>query len=398
MLKSSFYVFDIKKILKKSLFISVILFLLLCSKSNFSIMKNTVTLFVSNVIPALFPFIFFTNVILNTGYISYIYSSPLCIVLSRILRISVYGSAAVIIGLLMGYPNSAKYVGKMVSEGKISLSEANYLMSFTNNASPVYILSSIGIGMFSNIYVGILLLFSNILSSIIISLFLLLFKRSRDFSYSSNIIQHSKGKINKIYEKKCQNIKLAKFDFDSIYLSIKDSMKTLSIIFSFMAVFSIIFNYIKKIAVYVSKILGISKYSVLDYFLGIFEKTSGIQYLNIKNIQTEKKLVIIAFFIGFSSLSIISQIFSCVYKNRISLSNLIFSKLVQGILCGVFTYVLLSVEYFKTKILDAFNLPTYFNLDSTSLNNSLFFKRISSKRLHIYYHIYNIIIYIFVYK
>ena len=62
----------IKNIIKLSAF-TFTLFLLLCfSKQNFESVKSSISIFTLNIIPSLFPFIFFTEVILNTGIIELI--------------------------------------------------------------------------------------------------------------------------------------------------------------------------------------------------------------------------------------------------------------------------------------------------------------------------------------
>jgi hypothetical protein len=48
-------------------------------------------------------------------------------------------------------------------------------------------------------------------------------------------------------------------------------------------------------------------------------------------------------FLGFSSLSIILQLFSCIYTNNFKLKILIKGKLLHGILSCIITYILVNI-------------------------------------------------------
>ncbi len=54
---------------------------------------------------------------------------------------SFYGSFAVLSGFFCGYPMGAKIIADLLLQGKISLEEASYLLSFCNNASPSFIIT-----------------------------------------------------------------------------------------------------------------------------------------------------------------------------------------------------------------------------------------------------------------
>ena len=45
----------------------------------------------------------------------------------------------------------AKAVNEYLDKKEITIKQANFLMSFANNANPIFILSTIGIAMYNNI-------------------------------------------------------------------------------------------------------------------------------------------------------------------------------------------------------------------------------------------------------
>lgn len=93
-----------------------------------------------SVLPTLLPFIIASNLLMKTRSIDLVVriSGPL---LGRLFCISDYGSFAVVAGFLCGYPMGSKVTCDLLCEGHISCSEAQYLLSFCNNASPMFIIS-----------------------------------------------------------------------------------------------------------------------------------------------------------------------------------------------------------------------------------------------------------------
>lgn len=94
------------------------------------------------VFPTLFPFMLITNLLMASGGISFISGilrRPFC----RIFGVSGNGSFAVLAGFLCGYPMGAKVTADLLRTNRISLREGQYLLSFCNNTSPVFIINFI---------------------------------------------------------------------------------------------------------------------------------------------------------------------------------------------------------------------------------------------------------------
>ena len=94
------------------------------------------------VLPTLLPFFILTNVMIQSNSIQYI--SNVCHPLfHRIFRVSSNGSFAILAGFLCGYPVGSKVTADLLHTNRISIKEANYLLSFCNNTSPAFITSYI---------------------------------------------------------------------------------------------------------------------------------------------------------------------------------------------------------------------------------------------------------------
>ncbi|TCL58490.1 hypothetical protein EDD76_106143 [Kineothrix alysoides] len=62
-------------------------------------------------------------------------------VLKPLLSISLNGIYALVIGFLCGFPMGAKVIADLLSRGKLSQKEAQFLLSFCNNIGPIYFMS-----------------------------------------------------------------------------------------------------------------------------------------------------------------------------------------------------------------------------------------------------------------
>lgn len=90
-------------------------------------------------LPNLFPFFVITNLLISTGgfqVISHIFA-PLC---SKCFKVSADGAIVILGGFLCGYPMGAKMTADLFQKSRISEQEGNYLLSFCNNASPMFII------------------------------------------------------------------------------------------------------------------------------------------------------------------------------------------------------------------------------------------------------------------
>lgn len=98
------------------------------------------TLWFDNMVPALFPFMVISALIIRLDIAPYIVSF-LHPVLKLLFRTDLYCEYAIVMGFLCGYPMGAIVVGDLLKEGKITTEKADYLMGFCNNIGPVFFCS-----------------------------------------------------------------------------------------------------------------------------------------------------------------------------------------------------------------------------------------------------------------
>lgn len=337
---------NLKNVFKLVLFFTVLSLLLVFSKTNFNSVKESTSLFISSIIPSLFPFILFTEIILSSDIIESI-SKVFGGVLNKIFRISKNSTPAVIIGFLCGYPMGAKTVMSLYESGKISRNDASKLLCFTNNCNPVFILSTIGISIFNNLRIGVILLLSHYISSILIAFFVT----------HTSIIHESKH-LGKPFLKKDETNALNSYSkktfFEILKSSILKSFITLGTIFGFIILFNLGFSILNEL---MAK-LNIDK-NVIAFLSGIFEVTKGCNNIYRLNIPLLNKIIIISFLLGFSGFCILFQVYSVIQNNAFKFKLLFISKFLQGTISTITTYLLLKIS--NVQITDA-NLEVFSNI------------------------------------
>ena len=101
--------------------------------------SNGLLLWYSSVVPALFPFMVLSSLIVASGSLS-ILMAPVRLVFGPLLGLSAEGCYTLLSGLVCGFPMGAKTCADFLSRGQISLREGKFLMAVCNHASPMFLL------------------------------------------------------------------------------------------------------------------------------------------------------------------------------------------------------------------------------------------------------------------
>ncbi len=82
---------------------------------------------------------------------------------------------AFIMGIISGYPMGAKIACDFRENNICSKEECERLLSFTNNSGPLFIVGTVGILMYGNTAIGLLLFITHILACLTVGFFYLYF-------------------------------------------------------------------------------------------------------------------------------------------------------------------------------------------------------------------------------
>lgn len=100
--------------------------------------REGLNLWLNVMIPTLLPFLILTGILVQTDQISRLLA-PLKKLWKIVLDISPAGAYAVLVGMLCGYPMGAKTTSDLYENGEITKNEAEYLLTFVNQPSPVFV-------------------------------------------------------------------------------------------------------------------------------------------------------------------------------------------------------------------------------------------------------------------
>ena len=85
-------------------------------------------------------------------------------------RVPGAGSAALVLGLVGGYPIGASTAAQLCRAGLVSREEGERLLTFCNNSNPVFLISVLGVGVFGSVRTGIWLWLIHVLSALLTGL------------------------------------------------------------------------------------------------------------------------------------------------------------------------------------------------------------------------------------
>jgi sporulation integral membrane protein YlbJ len=265
-----------------------------------------------------------------------IYARYLGPFLCKPLRLPIQCSFVIIISMLCGYPLGSKYASDIYDKKLISYNTYKRLLNIASNASPLFIIGSVGTSMLNNSYLGYLLFFSNIISCILMSLILPTIKEKKIDNYNFS------------------NYLLSTKNFGSVIKSSVDSSITNTLsIGGFVVLFSVIISIVKNsnlITLFVniiSTLTSINNSVIKGLLFGIIEITNGCSIISQSNMNMLTKVSIIGFLIGFGGISIAFQVYSFIYKYKVPIKTYVFNKIIQGIFCSIVSVILFSIMRIK---------------------------------------------------
>ena len=338
--------------------IFITLFIILFIINLNTCMQSTFTglnLVIKAILPTIFPFSVICNLIIHYDGISF-YSNILGPIICKPLKLSNCSSFPIVASLLCGYPLGCKYCCDLYELGCISKEEYLRLLNIASNASPIFLIGSVGAAMLGNIKYGFILLLGNYLAPLIIGFFTK--KNTHEFNNSNEYPLKIDGSYN--------------FGI-IIKTSIENAINTTLQVGAFVIIFSIIIGIIKNNSLIniifnnVEKLLSLSPNSLYGIFLGSIEYTNCCKILTSISSSIIFKLSAISFICSFSGLSIIGQISSFTGKFNVSLKKYSFIKFIQGIISFIITFIFSSI-FISTETTSSIYIHSYYNT-----NKLLFF-------------------------
>ena len=322
--------------------------LILFSNTNFLAAKNGLILWATSVIPALFPFFVATELLSHTSVVPWLgkYLSP---VMKPLFGVPGEGAFAFIMGLISGYPVGAKIVSNFKEKGICTQEEAERMLSFTNNSGPLFIVGTVGISLFGDSRIGLLLFITHVLACISVGISLNLFslrQRKKKTTYISSSFSQTKTSLSS-----AENVSFSSLG-EVLGKSIMNSISTILLIGGFVVLFSVIISILNQ-----SHLLELASITIAPIFSafhipiqlinpilsGIVELTNGVKIVaNIPLNEISISITACSFLLGFGGFSVLLQVFSIISKFGLSIKKYFWGKLLQGFFAAFYTFLALQ--------------------------------------------------------
>lgn len=287
-------------------------------------------LWLNTIIPSLFPFLVVSNLMIQLKLLPYL-TRIIAPFFQFFFRISKESTYPVLIGFLSGYPMGAKACADLVKEKQISVQEGQYLLSFVNNASPMFITSFLSIQCLNAPSLKYIL-YGIVLGSGITGGFV--FRFFTNFSKKTTVIPKeisSKNSFSKMHPSSRVSCSFS----EVLDNCIMNAFFVMCKIGGYIILFSIASTFLL--------LLPNSLGSLRILLIGATEITTGISCLCQKDFSFETKIVLTLIMTAFGGLSSIFQTQSVIAGSGLSIKTYTFTKLLQTFFAFLFSILLFII-------------------------------------------------------
>lgn len=275
--------------------------------------KEAVDTCLKTIVPSLFPVFVLNNILIKSGTVT-CFCNRYLKWFSYIFKLPPASAAAIILGIVSGYPVGIKVAGDLYENRDINLNQYKHLSAFCANAGPAFITGAVGIGMFHSARIGLLLLTIHIISSFVVGILFCLLPKSS------------------VTQTKTQPV-LKRQPISSVFTdSVESSIKTVAYICGYIIFFGTLTAYLQNILRYLPEIAS----SVIT---GFIEMTNGVITTSSSALPLNTKLTAVSGIIGWGGICVHAQSLSFLkYKKSYFLG-----KAMQGVISSAITYIILSI-------------------------------------------------------
>jgi len=263
------------------------------------------------------------------------------------------GAFALIMGIISGYPVGAKIVSNLKEQKVCSDVECERLLAFTNNSGPLFIIGTVGIGLFYDAKIGMLLFICHILACLSVGFIFRWWHINQEnpsLNYNKKFRLSSKILLPRSYEAYNETVCFSNLG-EILSKSIINAINSVVTIGGFVVLFSVIVSILQNshILYVINKLLdplfnliGISDLYCNGIITGIIEVTNGVQNIALLNTSNySSQIIICAFLLGFGGFSVLLQVLSITSKAHISIKPYFLGKVLQAMLSALYIKILL---------------------------------------------------------
>jgi sporulation integral membrane protein YlbJ len=259
--------------------------------------KEGISLWVSSILPALFPFFICVNFLMETGVV-------------RLLPENIFPFA---MSVLAGYPVGVKIVGDMLRDGIITDREAHRMVSYCSTSGPGFIIGAVGTEMLCSQMSGIIIAVSHYAGAVLNGLLF------------SMAIPAEKTHAA------CENNKIQHGIMDTVTLSIYNACKSMAVILACIMMFMFAIDLLETSGLFDLIDSGPAK-CILQ---GALEMTVGCNAAANADLSPLCACVIASVIISWGGLSVLTQSMSMLSGTGITVLYFMITKISHSFFAGI---------------------------------------------------------------
>lgn len=303
------------------LLVTITMGMIYYSKAVMESVSFSISIWIDNLFPSLFPFFVVSNLLLQYGFVDKL-SRLFNKIMPVVFHLPKEASFPFVMSLFSGFPSGAKNTCELVKSNYITASQGARLLTFTHYSNPLFILGFIATIIFNDIRVGIIILISHVLGSILVGI---LFREKKYYNVNNNFV--SKNKVIPSFGKALK---------DSIFTALDTMCLLLGIVTIFLIITTIlneIFNFSPVVQVIIS---------------GLFEMTQGIKGIVSVNIPLLFKIILVTSFISFGGISVHVQVLSIIEEVKIKYKYFFLARILHSIIASILVSILYIIFFLNT--------------------------------------------------
>lgn len=269
----------------------------------------------SVLVPSLFPFMAISSFIVKSG-MSHTLGKPFKPIMKKIFGLDSCFASVILLSLIGGYPVGARGISALYESKMISEHQAKKAAMFAVCSGPGFLINFVGMSIYKNKTIGLIILASQIISVLLIGIIFNLFDKEKD-NYNSDT------------EPRACRLPLG----NAVVESALDSAKGVLNICVFVVLFSAFCGILDSI---------ISDGMFKNCILCLLEVCAAVSTCAENN-----PIEMIAFAAGFGGICVHFQIYSALGKIRINRLSFFCIRIIQGVITALLTH--LGLRLLKTE-------------------------------------------------
>lgn len=292
--------------------------------------KNGIELCLTVMLPSLFPFFVLSNLTVRLGLADRL-GRLLAPVMRPVFNVSGAGAAALALGFIGGYPVGAKTVISLCRSGRLTRTEAERMLAYSNNSGPAFILGVVGTGIFTEKGAGLTLYAVHALTSLIIGVAFRFYKRNETPGGAAPPRTERESAAG------------------AFVGSVADGFGQCLSISAFVLFFTVLIRLLfisgaVGCAAELLKGLGMERAAAESLVTGAIELTSGVWSLRDAGADFSSRLALSAFMLGWAGLSVHCQVMSFIEDSGLRKSTYFAGKLLHGLLSAAIIWLANSLS------------------------------------------------------